>query len=67
MDKLQITGQTLGRVAITRSGCICAMHLYCYEAKLPNLMLKTQPNQPLGYIMLDVALNDLVYVCVRKF
>jgi hypothetical protein len=59
MDKLQLAGQTLGRVAITRNGCMCAMHLYCYEAKLPNLMLKTQPNQLLGSLMLDIALPDL--------
>jgi hypothetical protein len=62
MDKLLLTGQTLGRVAITRSGFMCAMHLCCYEAKMPNLKLKTQPNQPLGYIRLDIALTDLVYV-----
>jgi hypothetical protein len=40
MDKLQLTGQNLGRLFSSRSGCMCALHLCCYEAKWPNLKLK---------------------------
>jgi hypothetical protein len=36
MDKLQLTGQTLGRVLNSRSGCVSAMQLRCFETKLPN-------------------------------
>ncbi len=48
MDKLQLTGRYLGRVFNTRSGCVCAMQLNCFETKLSSLMLKTQPKQILG-------------------
>jgi hypothetical protein len=58
MDKLQLTGQNLGRVFNSRSGCVCAMHLSCFETKLPNLMLKTRPKQLLGYLPLDIVLPD---------
>jgi hypothetical protein len=27
----------------TRRGCMCAVHLFCYKAKWPNLKLKTWP------------------------
>jgi len=45
MDKLQLTEQNLGRLFNSRSGCMCAMHLFCYEAKQPNLKLKTRAKQ----------------------
>jgi hypothetical protein len=32
------------------------MHLFCYEAKQPNLKLKTWPEQLLGYLLLAFAL-----------
>jgi hypothetical protein len=51
----RLTGQKLGRVFNTRSGCVCDMHLCCYEVKLPNLELKTWPKQLLGYLLLDFA------------
>jgi hypothetical protein len=35
-----------------------AMQLLCFETKLSNLMLKTQPKQLLGYLPLDIALSD---------
>ncbi len=35
------TGQNLGRVFDSRTGCVYAMQLPCFEAKKPNLMLKT--------------------------
>ncbi len=31
------------------------MHLCCYETKVPNLELKTQPKQLLGYLLLDTV------------
>jgi hypothetical protein len=36
--------------------CVCAMQLSCFETKLPNLMLKTQPKQLLGSVPSDLAL-----------
>jgi hypothetical protein len=49
MDKLQPTGQNLGRVFNFRNGHVHAMHLLCYGIKLPNLKLKTRPKQLLGF------------------
>jgi len=43
MDKLQLTGQKLDRVFNSRSSCMSTIYLYCYEAKWPNLKLKTKP------------------------
>jgi len=45
MDKLQLTGQNLGRVFSSKVGCMYAVHLCCYEAKLPSLKLKTRDKQ----------------------
>ncbi len=58
MDKLQITGQNLGRVFNSKSGCMYPMHLCCCEAKLPSLKLKTWPNHLVGYLPLDIALTN---------
>jgi len=41
MDKLQLAGQILGRVYNFRSGHLHAVHLWCFQVKLPNLRLKT--------------------------
>jgi hypothetical protein len=41
MDKLQPTGQHLGRVFNSSSGRIHIMHFHCFEVKLSNLKLKT--------------------------
>jgi len=60
MDKLQLTGRYLGRVFNTRSGCVCAMQLNCFETKLSSLMLKTRPKQLLGSLPLDIALPDMI-------
>jgi len=57
MDKLQATGQNLGRVFNSRSGRVHAMQLQCPEAKLTNLKLKTWPKQLLCYLPLEIALN----------
>jgi hypothetical protein len=59
MDKLQLTGQNLGGVFNSRSGCMCAMHLCFYEAKQPNLKLKTWPKQLLGSLPITFALSAL--------
>jgi hypothetical protein len=56
MDKLQLTGWNLDRVFNSRSGCVFAMHLSCFETKLPNLMLKTRPKQLVGSLPLDIVL-----------
>ncbi len=62
MDKLQLAGQNLGQVFNSRSGCMCAMHLCCYEAKRPNLKLQTCPKQLLGSLMWAFALpNQTVF------
>jgi hypothetical protein len=56
MAKLQLTGQNLGRVFNFRNGHVHAAHFLCYGVKLPNLKLKTQPKQLLGYLPLDIVL-----------
>jgi hypothetical protein len=59
MDKLQLTGRNQGRVFNSRA--VCAMQLSCFETKLPNLMLRTQPQQHLGSLPLDIALPGYAY------
>ncbi len=59
MDKLQLTGRNLCRVFNSRAVCMAAMELSCFEAKRPNLMLKTQPKQLLGYLLLDITLPGI--------
>ncbi len=63
MDKLQLTGQNLGRVFNFRNGRVHAVHLLCRRVKLPNLKLKTWPKQLLGYVPLDIALPALHKIC----
>ena len=59
MDKLKLTGQNLGRVFNSRSGCMYAMQLWCCESGRPNLKLKTQPKQLLCSLPLDIVIPDL--------
>jgi hypothetical protein len=66
MDKLKPTGQNLVLVFNTRSGCVYAMHLFCYEAILPNLELKTWDKQLLGYLPQSTFSQD-VTARVLKF
>jgi hypothetical protein len=54
MDKLKLTGQTLGRVFNFRSGC---MSCHALTAIRSNLELKTRPKQLLGSLPLDIALS----------
>ncbi len=62
MDKLQLTGQNLGRVFNSRMGCMCGVPFCCYEAKQTNLKLKTRPKQLLGSLPLAFALPGLAYL-----
>jgi hypothetical protein len=63
MDKLQLAGLNLGRVFNSRSGCMWARHLFCYEAKQPNLKLKTRPKQLLGSLPIAFALPTQGILC----
>jgi hypothetical protein len=56
MDKLQLTGQNLGRVFNFRSGHLHTAAFLVLSVKLPNLQLKTQPKQLLGSLPLVIAL-----------
>ncbi len=58
MDKLQLTGQNLGRVFNIRSGHLHAAAFLVASVKLPNLELKTRSKQLLCYLPLDIALPD---------
>ncbi len=53
MDKLQLTGQNLGRVFNFRSVHLHVAHLWRYQVKLLNLKLKTRPKQLLGSLPLQ--------------
>ncbi len=57
-DQHPPTGQNQGQVFNFRSGRVCATQLPCVEAKLPNLELKTQNKQLLGFLPIDMALTD---------
>jgi len=59
MDKLQLTGQKLGRVFNFRSGHLHAVTILVLSVKLPNLQLKTQPKQLLGSLPLIITLPAL--------
>ncbi len=59
MDKLQSAGQSLGRVFNSKSGCMCAGHLFCYKPKQLNLKLKTWPKQLLGSLPIAYALPTM--------
>jgi hypothetical protein len=61
MDKLELTGQALGRVYNFRSGCMCTLHLLPGVAIQPNLELKTQPKPVLGSLPLAFALPGLYH------
>jgi hypothetical protein len=61
MDKLQLTGQNLGRVFNSRSSRVHAQQLHFSEMKQPNLKLKTRPKQLLGSLPLLIALPGLPF------
>jgi hypothetical protein len=56
MDKLELTEQNLGRVFNLRRGHLHAATFLVLSVKLPNLQLKTQPKQLLGYLLLVITL-----------
>jgi hypothetical protein len=56
MEKLQLTGQNLGRVFNFRSGHLHAATFLVLIVKLPNLQLKTRHKQLLGSLMIVIAL-----------
>ncbi len=60
LDKFNLTGQNLSWVFNLRIGCKDPVHLHCFEAKLPNLKLKTQSEQLLGSLPLDFALPSKI-------
>ncbi len=59
MEKLKLTGQTLGRVFNSRRVCMHAMHLLNSVAIRPDLELKTRPKQLLGSLPLDIVLPGI--------
>ncbi len=66
MDKLHLTGQTLGWVFNSISDWMFVMHLFCHEAKQPNLKLETQPRQLLGSLSLAFVLPSKLLFCQLK-
>ncbi len=54
IDKLQLTGQNLGRIFNFRSGHSHSAHLWYYWLKLINLKLKTWPKQLQSSLLLDI-------------
>ncbi len=62
MDKLQLTGQNLGRVFNFRSGRVHAVCLLYNRVKLPILKLKTRPKQVLGSLPLHIVLPATTYL-----
>ncbi len=63
---LQLTGQNLGLIFNSRSGCVRFMRICCSEIKLSNLELKTWPKQLLGSLRLDIVLLALPEVEYEK-
>ncbi len=66
IDKVWLTGQNQGQGFTFKSGRMHAKHLCCYETKLPNLKLKTKPEQYLGYLQLDTThiIIDVI-ICLK--
>jgi hypothetical protein len=56
MDKLEPMEQNLGRFFNSGGGCAHAMQFNCFQMKLANLKLKTQPSQLLVSPSLDIEL-----------
>ncbi len=66
IQKLQLTGQNLGRVFNFRNGHVHATYFLYYRLKLPNLKLKTWHKQLLGFLPLDIALPVLPFSLRKK-
>ncbi len=61
MSKLKLTGQNLDHVFNSKIDSVRTMHLFCYEAKVPNLELKTRNKTLLGYPTLDIVLPKTIW------
>ena len=59
MDKLQLKGQNMGRVFNFSLGRACTCCAIAYITEHPNLKLKIQPKQLLGYLPLAFVLPGL--------
>ncbi len=59
MDKLKLTGRTLGQVFYSRRVTMHAMHLLSSVVIQPNLELKTRPIQLLGSLQSDIVLPSI--------
>jgi hypothetical protein len=59
--RIQITGMKEGFWQLTDNFSKQDKNPWFYEAKRPNLKLKTRPKQPLGYLLLDTALPGQLY------
>jgi len=64
MDKPQLTGQNLGQVFNFEFDHLHAENIWCYQAKLPNLKLKTRPKQLLGSLPLVIALTVFNFLLI---
>ncbi len=60
MSKLQLTGQNLGRIFNSGSGCVYVVHLRYFEVKQANFKLKTRHKQLLGTLLLDIKLPSFI-------
>ncbi len=56
MNKLQLTGQNLGRAGNSRRDRVYAIQLHFSETKQTNLKLITWNKQLLGYLIIDIVL-----------
>jgi len=61
MGKLQLTGQTLGRVFNSRNVCKNNNSALMLTRSKTNLKLKTQPKQLFGYLPRDIALPGVLH------
>jgi hypothetical protein len=64
MDKLQPTGENLGRVFNSKSGCADAMRLHYFEMKWPILKLKTWLKQLLWWSPVRYRAPQFDPICV---
>jgi hypothetical protein len=64
---VQKQGQNLVHVFNSKSGCMHSVNLLSYEAKLPNLKLKTQSKQLWGSLHLNIAFLSIGNKCFVMF
>jgi len=61
MDKLKLKGLNLDRVFHSRPCRACIGHAIVHITKQPNLKLKTESKQLLGYLLLTFALPGTIF------